>query len=45
MGRDDEAIRIWRAGLQQFPDSKELRARGKALGLDRALPPQPSQSL
>ena len=45
MGRDDEAIRIWRAGLQQFPDNKELRARGKALGLDRALPPQPSQSL
>lgn len=40
MGRDDEAARVWRAGLQQFPDDKELRAKGQALGLDRAAPSQ-----
>ena len=45
MGRDDEAGRVWRAGLQQFPDNQALRARGKALGLDHASPLVPSQSL
>lgn len=36
MGRDEEAARVWRVGLQQFPDNAELRARGKSLGLDAA---------
>lgn len=45
MGRADDAARVWRVGVQQFPDNEALRAKGKALGLDGALPSTPSQSL
>ena len=45
MGRDEEAARVWRVGLQQFPDNAELRAKGKALGLDAAPAAAPSQAL
>ena len=44
LGREEEAARVWRVGLQQFPDNAELRAVGKTLGLDSA-PATPSQSL
>ena len=35
MGRDEDAARVWRVGMQQFPDSTALRNKGKSLGLDR----------
>jgi Flp pilus assembly protein TadD len=34
MGRLEEARRVWRSGLQQFPDNEPLRTGGQALGLD-----------
>ena len=45
MGRDEDAAKVWQVGVQQFPENAELRARGKALGLDRKVPAAPSQSL
>ena len=45
MGRDEEAARVWRVGLRQFPDNVQLRDKGKALGLDSAPAATPSQSL
>jgi tetratricopeptide (TPR) repeat protein len=45
MGRDEEAARVWRIGLRQFPDNVQLRDKGKALGLDSAPAATPSQSL
>ena len=45
MGRDEEAARVWRVGLRQFPDNVQLRDKGKALGLDAAPAAAPSQSL
>jgi tetratricopeptide (TPR) repeat protein len=45
MGRDEEAARVWRVGLRQFPDNVQLRDKGKALGLDSAPAAAPSQSL
>ena len=45
MGRDEEAARVWRVGLRQFPDNVQLRDKGKALGLDAAPAATPSQSL
>jgi|GEM_PF-1131835 len=36
MGRDEDAARMWRVGMQQFPDNTVLRNKGKSLGLDRA---------
>lgn len=31
MGRHDDAIRVWRAGIQRFPGNAELKALGKVL--------------
>ncbi len=45
MGRDEEAARVWRVGLRQFPDNVQLRDKGKALGLDSGPAATPSQSL
>jgi tetratricopeptide (TPR) repeat protein len=45
MGRDEEAARVWRVGLRQFPDNVQLRDKGKSLGLDAAPVAAPSQSL
>ncbi len=45
MGRTEEATRVWRAGLQQFPDNDALRTGGQGLGLDRAVSATPGQSL
>lgn len=45
MGRDEEAARVWRVGLRQFPDNVQLRDKGKSLGLDSAPGAAPSQSL
>jgi Flp pilus assembly protein TadD len=44
MGRSEEARRLWRSGLQQFPDNEALRTGGQALGLDAAAV-APSHSL
>lgn len=45
MGRDEEAARVWRVGLRQFPDNVQLRDKGKSLGLDSTPAAAPSQSL
>jgi tetratricopeptide (TPR) repeat protein len=45
MGRVEEAGRVWRAGLQQFPDNDALRSGGQALGLDSVAPIVPGRSL
>ncbi len=44
MGRTEEARRVWRSGLQQFPDNEALRTGGQALGLDEPAA-APSHSL
>lgn len=44
MGRTEEAARVWRAGMQRFPDNQPLRTEGKALGLDETTA-TPGQSL
>ena len=31
MGRDNEALQLWRAASQRFPDNPELKDAGKAL--------------
>ena len=31
MGRDSEALQLWRAASQRFPDNPELKAAGKTL--------------
>ena len=45
MGRDEEAAKVWRVGMQQFPDNTALRNKGKSLGLDRAPAVAPSQAM
>ena len=45
MGRTEDAGRVWRAGMQQFPDNEALRSGGQGLGLERAMPVTPGQSL
>jgi len=45
MGRTEDAARIWRAGMAQFPDNEALRSGGKTLGLDGSAPGAPGQSL
>lgn len=44
MGRDEDAARVWRVGVQQFPDNSALRNKGKALGLDRVAAPAQGQA-
>ena len=44
MGRTEEAARVWRAGMQRFPENEALRSEGKRLGLNEPTA-VPGQSL
>lgn len=43
MGHGDEALRVWRAGVHQFPDSSELKALAKAVAPIETQSPKPDR--